>query len=863
MATYQNEYTMGGETEEERRRREEQERQQAAQGGSMDLAGIANRYVDQRLGQAEQRLSDIGQIYNDPAAALEQRLGMTPEVAANTEVQSTQVKTYGDGSQEEIVKRQLPAPQPVAQVPGPVAPQAQPAPQMSMAPAAQPANPMGAQQTQDPAEIQRRADAIRAMMAQSQQQTQPAAQAQPTPQAEMQASGPINPAASPPNIGQPPQPGPGVQVAGPAQMPPAATPTGQTQVAAPAAMPSLAQGGAQAQAAVTPEERQQQAIVAAHNETDPAKRVRAFAGILGDANTSEGNKALANKYIAEDYIKQRSMRDAEQKIAEATPNELARYMKEQKKEGSYVKAILLARLGLTDLARREQELISPELKMDTAVVGSDKFTVVRDARGGIETAFDINGNRASQEQLAKISAAAMPTKSFLLPQSGGGLMQKTIMGEDGKPVVITGQVFTDPQTRETYFQAGNKKYDTSGLSTPAQNVQNVYSSSGARQQGTQDAQTGTTFVGGQGGGGGAVADPAAAQRAQGDVAALDREIAGLNRLPASDPTKQTRLATLNQERVDAQKRLAQAGGPIPGGAAGTGGIQQTGGAGAQRPGENFVQYQDRIKREGALAQSAAEANIALGKEERSKFLDYEEKDIVPKADAAGAISSTRKSQLKGPDGILANPEIVGMMSGQGGSAAEVGNIIRDLVTGARTDDELSTRVAGLGLTQRQKDVLYNQIQLNRQIAPKTLKENAGAGSVSDAEQKANRDAAINIAKVPLYTAVTMLSKDQFDKDQSVARQAFRNANPGLGTVRAFNDAWGKEKSKLDGEYNQIYAARAQYIAKYYNDGQNPGAIVDAYKHYPVPEFNRQTGRWDYGTEYSRKAARPKLNSFER
>lgn len=864
MANDYMDYGVGVETEEQRRRREEQERLAAQQGGGLDLAGIANRYVDQRLGQTEQRINDIGQIFNDPAAALEKRLGMTPEQAGNTEVQSQTVKTYADGSQEEVTKKQIPAaPGPVAPAPAPA-----PAPQMAPQPVAQPQAAAPApqpQQTQDPAEIERRAAAIRAMATQQAPAAQPQAAAQPAP-----AQAPTAPVAPQTQLA-PGQFGPGVQVAstepsaGVAEAAQAARPVAPAQNVAATPGASLQQIGQAAAAGPTPEERQQQAIIAAHNETDPAKRRQMFAQVLGAADTTEGNRALANKYIAEDYIKQRNVREAEKKIADATPTELARYMKEQKKEGSYVKAILLARLGLTDLARREQELISPELKMDTAVVGSDKFTVVRNPQGGIETAFDVSGNRVGQETLAKISAAATPTKAFLMPQSAGGLMQKTIIGPDGKEQVITGQVFTDPQTRETYFQAGNTRYDTTGLSTPAQNVQNVYSAAGARQQGTQAAQTGTTFVGqGAGATGGAAADPAVVQRLQGDVAGLDREIAGLNRLPASDPTKQTRLATLNKERSDAQQRLAAATG-VPGGAAGTGGIPQTGGAGGQRPGENFLQYQERLKREGAEAQAAAEANIALGKEERSKFLDYEEKEIVPKADAAGSIASTRKSQLKGPDGILANPEIVGMMAGQGGAAAEVGNIIRDLVTGARTDEELSQRVASLGLTQRQKDVLYNQIQLNRQIAPKTLKENAGAGSVSDAEQKANRDAAINIARVPLYTAVTMLSKDQFDKDQTVARQAFRQANPNLTTVRAFNDAWSKEKSRLDQEYNQIYAARAQYIAKYYQEGQNPGAIVDAYKHYPVPEFNRQTGTWDYGTDYSRNAAKkkPPISSFNR
>jgi hypothetical protein len=311
---------------------------------------------------------------------------------------------------------------------------------------------------------------------------------------------------------------------------------------------------------------------------------------------------------------------------------------------------------------------------------------------------------------------------------------------------------------------------------------------------------------------------------------------------------------------------AQTGGRTPtgAGAPGTGGVGGPGvpgGAGGIGQPIAGAQGAQRVGEAGAVAAQAA--NIQLGREERSNFLDYEKTDIVPKADAGGSISSIRRSQLRGPDGILNNPEIVGMMSGQGGRATEVGNIIRDLITGARTDEELSQRVASLDLTQRQKDVLYNQLALNRQVAPLTLKQNAGAGSVSDAEQKANREANINITRVPLYSAVTMLSRDQFDKDLAVARQNFRNQNRNLTTVDAFNSAWNREKSRLGKEYEQIYAERARYIAKYYNNGANPGAIVDAYRHYPVPEFDRQTGTWNYGTDFARRAARPALNSFTR
>ena len=867
MALYNQTDPYTGETEEQRRRRLAAEQAQAQAQAQDQESGLSQRNPDPgfgdivgqafdvRMGGLEDRLNTAKGYFTDPKAALQQRLAQN-EDAANTEVQTQTTKTYGDGSQEQIVKTQMPAP-------GAVAPEAAPAP----APAAGQAPAQGA------------GGAIHNYL----NITPQGPAGEPAP-AVPQQQAVIPPEAANQTFEMPalPQPGPPVQVAAapgaplpqtqaapaPAVKPEAVAPTAMPPAAAPGA--SLAQMNQAYTPTVerqteflTPEQIQRQTVVDAHNEKDPARRQQMMAKILSTGD--EASQRLAKNIIAEDYLKEKGMREAEKKIEEASPTELARFMKDRGKEGSYVKAILFARLGLNELAKREQELLNPDLKMDTATVGADKYTVVRDDRGGIVKAFDTDGREVGQKTLAKISAAATPSKSYLLPQSAGGLMQKTITGPDGREQVITGQVFTDPQTRETYFQAGTTRYDTTGLSTPAQNVQNVYGAAGAKQQATQAAQTGTSqgplppMVAGAGGETPAATvattagDPAAARRAQTDIESLDKEI---KRLKPNAPGAAKTLETLQTERAAAQQRLQAA--------SGTGGVPAQAVTGGQQPGESFVAYQERIKREGAAATAATTANIDLSKEERSNFLTYEEKEIIPKADASGNISRIRKQQLKGPDGILNNPEIVGMMSGQGTQAQEFANLIRDTVTGGIKDDELSRRVNLLGVKDPiLKGKIYNQLALNNSLAPETLKANAGAGSVSDAEQTANRRNNIDITRVPLYTAVTMLGRDQFEKDTIVARQAFRTANPNLTTVRAFNDAWGKEKERLQGEYDRIYEARARYIAKYStNEKPNPFAITEAYKQFPVPEFSRDGG-WNYGTEFARKAARKPLDSFNR
>jgi hypothetical protein len=218
------------------------------------------------------------------------------------------------------------------------------------------------------------------------QQMAPPAQQMQVPE-QLPSQGPISPEMAQQAIPQPrlPQPGPAVQVAGPAQMPQTQPQASASQYpVASVTIPDRPQAQPQMQArpqiqpsqAYTPtverqteplsfEQQTNESLIAARNETDPAKRRNMFAQLMAREDVSEGNKVLANRLIAEDYMKQKAVSDAEQKIAQATPNDLSRYMKERTKEGSYVKAILYARLGLNDLAQKEQELINPTLTMES------------------------------------------------------------------------------------------------------------------------------------------------------------------------------------------------------------------------------------------------------------------------------------------------------------------------------------------------------------------------------------------------------------------------------------------------------------------------------------------------------------------
>ena len=110
-----------------------------------------------------------------------------------------------------------------------------------------------------------------------------------------------------------------------------------------------------------------------------------------------------------------------------------------------------------------------------------------------------------------------------------------------------------------------------------------------------------------------------------------------------------------------------------------------------------------------------------------------------------------------------------------------------------------------------------------------------------------------------------MTRDQIIKELWFARNDFRSGRQDIRTTDQLNKEWDVQERKANQAYDQIYAARAAYIAKYNpldkNGKQtNPGAVVDAFTHYPVPTWGGTS--WDYGTEFAKKAARPPLSNFK-
>lgn len=215
---------------------------------------------------------------------------------------------------------------------------------------------------------------------------------------------PINPeqVSEKPELPPMPQFGEGVQVAGPMTVPPAPkapvnpafTPTAERETEP-----------------LTPLQQQQQTIIDARNNPDPQQRMQQYAKLIADPNADPNAKMLAGKFMAEDYNKQQLKNKAEEKVTNASPNELARYLssKDKTEEGSYIKAILYGRLGLTELANQEQQKISPTLISSSMIDPStgERYYVDHRKDGSIYAAFNSQGKKATDEEIARLASGAV------------------------------------------------------------------------------------------------------------------------------------------------------------------------------------------------------------------------------------------------------------------------------------------------------------------------------------------------------------------------------------------------------------------------------------------------------------------------
>lgn len=542
--------------------------------------------------------------------------------------------------------------------------------------------------------------------------------------------------------------------------------------------------------------------------------------IIEDPNAPEFAKIAASRQAFELLKVKKDQADAQRKVDEGDTTAIANALKKRTEEGSYIKAYLFQRLGLTELASSEQAKLGAGRVWEQNTLENGQAALIqRDSNGLPLYGISEKGRELSPQELVRFGGAAIkgveqgatvykdPFFRAEVRDAQGNVIQPA-QGVAGNWILERrpgrAPVFREAGTNRIASPEEARRLNPTGVSGPIeQQYAAAYASRGGGKQGEQGAEG---YVQGQLPGAPGIAAPGAAQPAPGAA----QPAPGVPTTPVSTGAPPQPVSAI--------------------------------------PSANPVLPVYEQKKAANIAEKRTEAF--------NKIIDTEYRDNGAKGEI---VSNNRKLQfdILNRDDPATGKKVAELISGLQTAANEdpsnqKWSIVRDLFAGkvATNPDgtpmngqQLSDRMTQLNLSPTVKSALTEYNALNAQIAGQTLRETAGPGSVSDAEQQANRARNVEITKTPMLGVYNMMAQSQFNADLQ-RYKADLAAGPGntAANATAFDRDFRRYQAELVKSYREVTEARLKFIQE---NGGGPGAIREGYKRYPVPEYDAQTGNWKY------------------
>ena len=681
-------------------------------------------------------------------------------------------------------------------------------------------------------------------------------------------------------IPQVPPPGAGIQIAGAMQMPP---PQQQSQVGpvAPVAPVAQAQGlgpeyaqyetqqpvakmqppVAQMQPPVAqmqqPAAQMQPPVVepqpgsAAYMNQEAATPVSSHAtqilahannpqGLLGmasDPNVPKDFQVLARKKAAESLNNQMGVEKAQAQIASMSENDLAKALREKSTGGSWLKAIAFGMLGMTQSAQDEAAKLG--LGKEQTILGADnKPYIVKMAANGTP----IEGYNAE-------TGTKLDAKELVGVVSQASLQKGTVTHTGKMQDITTGDIYyeqTTPQGIKLVSPSG-KLYAGSSSNLRAYGIgsdigtknqiqlnelQNKLAYAGPTERTKIVAENEAKF---------GPLDPNTRAQALGQVTGT---------VPTQPQAAAPAQAPVQPQAFTAPSQALMPAGipstsPLPSGfkmpsiAANAPTINAPVAPTAYMPGGNTIAGREQAQ---AINKRQLEENIQVGGKRTESFNKILDEEVRPQAQAGDVVSNVRKQQFAIFDrpGVDAN-KLFGLYNAAGEDPTNQKiAIIRDVFGGIyKPETEVSNRLAQLDLSPQEKSALQEYNSANQRINAATLKQTAGPGSVSDAEQKANRESNVDPTKIPALGAYNAMAQSQFNGDQARYKADWADKQTATNALQ-LDKAWRKEQTALNQMYGDIAKQRAEFISK---NGATTNAVREGYKKYSIPEYDPATESW--------------------
>jgi len=656
----------------------------------------------------------------------------------------------------------------------------------------------------------------------------------------------------------------------------------------------LGQGGTATQEGTAGEIPAQQAMAEANNRFVAAQaQPEAMVSLAQDSAAQPWLRALARDQVVENLTQAREKEKATREVeaARQDPNALARMLQAKSSEqGSYAKAMLFSILGMEKSAADEAAKLGIGSKWSTMTDVNGKTALIKVRSDGVplEGYDSSTGRQLNSNDLVAVLGAGQRKLDIV-----GGTYVNDTTGEVGRAI-------SDKTTGITYIQTDTGRKGMTGF-RPQGNAgtlemqrqaqiqkQNIdlagdYAKTQMRIQGAApeaynkfigefNAKWGTNFTIKDFAGGPPQIDLTTNRVVSSAPAAV---APAASATPAAASTVSGAVAP-EATGVSGAAPAAVAAGPVvpvvSGGGATT--VSTAGKTPAQ-----ILKAEEDAKRAADEARAAREAEnkkrlaieeaqgkqpVEVGTAEQKDFVTYKT-TVQDKAESGRDVARVTRSQVKD---LMQDPVIIGIMNGSGTQYAAAGKLIREMAAGAYSDDDNGKRLAddirGLSLTQPQKDALSRYAQANTSINRATLKANSGAGSISNAEQTANKAANMtNIGDLTPFAALTGLSRRSYMGDLTQEKAAMLAASKYV-TRDQFDQAWQKIEDQRVKQYDGIYRARLDLIKPFAekatanpNDAQAQqryrDAAIHAFRVYPTPEYTAGVG-WTFPTKESKQAA---------
>lgn len=563
--------------------------------------------------------------------------------------------------------------------------------------------------------------------------------------------------------------------------------------------------------------------------------------IVANPNTPEDVKNEAQDRLYNILNDQRLEAQANKTIQKAVTgdpravSDLTKELTKRSTEGSILKAMLYSRLGLNELAKDEQQKLGAGTTYQAVVGPNNTRALIKYGSDNMPiSGFDENGKLISQESLAKFAANALPTKSHLMPSVHGS----PVVNSQGE----VGTLMYDPRSQESYVQVGNQRRATTGWTTMAQNPEAV-SAAAAAKKGAELKTEGYTPSGP--GATGGFSDPSirvisGARTSTEQQKLYDQSVANGTPgvLPNGNPV--AKPGTSQHEGQGAldidSKTLTRSG------------RQELASKGYYQPIPNDPNHWELIpgfKPQVAATPTVGQQKIAekVAGERTQSFNKILDEEVRPQAQAGDTISSIRKQQFQifNRPGVDAS-KIFGIANGAGQQPGDQRwTMFRDILLGkvSASDDQIRERAAALGLNRDEQAALADYNNLNATVNAQTLKSTAGAGSVSDAEQRANRERNVDPTKMPALAAYNGMAQSQFNGDMARYKADWAQTSPAANALQLDKD-WRKESQRLTQVYTDMAKKRLDYIVQ---NGSTAAAVKEGYRRFPVPEYDPQTESW--------------------